>query len=152
MSLSSRNPKRKRGKPLEIAPWAEARPLKEYAVAAAYVGSAEHKDYMNPVLDEAPKPRAESDGSRCPEYPRDEWARFTASLRAAIEAGCVSGSDAGGWPRHVWGWHGGKLFQARHRTDPPGNRYKGWWIEAEERPKDPGGRLTALAQTLQGGS
>lgn len=147
-SMHARRTKRKLGKPLEIVAWDG--PLSTYAASADYVGSPEHKDYVNPVLNEPPKPRTESDGSRCPEYPKEAWPRFTASLRAAIEAGCVAGSDAGGWPRYVWGWHDGRLFQARHRTDPPGNRYKGWWITSEERPKDLGGRLTALAQVLQG--
>lgn len=149
MSLRHRKPKTKRGKPLEIHAWAGERPLDAYAEHAEYVGSPEHKDYMNPVLQEAPKPRPESDSSRCEEYPKEEWPRFTSSLRAAIRIGCVSGQDAEGWPRHVWGYHDGRLFQARHRTDPPGNRYKGWWIDDEERPEDPSDRLGALRAQLE---
>ncbi|NOY92746.1 MAG: hypothetical protein GXP55_16270 [Deltaproteobacteria bacterium] len=103
---------------------------------------------MNPVSDEPPRPRAESDCSRCERYPEEEWTRFTSSLRAAIRAGCVAAADANGFPRYVWGFHHGRLFQARHRTDPPGTRYKGWWIDPEERPKDPEGRLRGLLETL----
>lgn len=142
MALTPRSPKRRPGKPLRIEPWSSDRSPEEIGSDAEYVGSPEHKAYMNPVLAEAPHPR--SDASRCEEYPADEWPRFTASLRAAIRGGCVAGLDAGGWPRHVWGWHDGRSFQARHRTDPPGNRYKGWWIEAEEHPEDPEGRLERL--------
>ncbi len=142
MGLSARSPRRRPGKPLRVEPWASDRAPGEIGDQAEYVGSPEHKAYVNPVLGEAPQPR--SDASRCDEYAAEEWPRFTLSLRAAICAGCVSGVDAHGWPRHVWGWHDGRLFQARHRTDPPGNRYKGWWIEEEERPDDPEGRLDRL--------
>lgn len=147
MALTPRTPKkRERGKPLKIRPWAGATPLAELAELAEYVGSSEHKDYVNPVLGEPPA--RESDASRCEEYPADEWPRFTASLRRAIAAGCVAGEDANGFPRYVWGFHDSRMFQARHRTDPPGTRYEGWWIEEEEHPLDPGNRLSELrAQT-----
>ncbi len=135
---------RPRAKPLEIVPWQEPRSLESIATLAEYVGSPEHKTQTNPLTDEPPRPRAESDGSRCEEYPAEEWPGFTESLRAAIRGGCVAGTDAGEWPRYVWGFHRDRLFQARHRTDPPGNRYKGWWIEPEERPKDVDGRLASL--------
>jgi len=148
MSLKPRKTKRRRGKPLEIQGWTADRTLDSIAAEAEYVGSPEHKDYVNPITDEPPRPRAESDGSRCEEYPKKEWADFTASLRAAITAGCVAGCDAGDWPRYAWGWHKGRLFQARHRTEPPGNRYKGWWIDNEERPEDPERRLDALIRGL----
>ena len=152
MAPRPRRVERRRRKPLEILPWSVERSLDQAAGEAVYVGSAEHKHYVNPVADEPPHPRPESDASRCDEHPKDEWPRFTDSLRAAIRAGCVASADAGDWPRYVWGWHRGRLFQARHRTDPPGNRYKGWWIEPEERPKDPDRRLENLLVGLGGGS
>lgn len=145
MALKPRKKKPRRGKPLAIGPWEGKRSLAKVASEAEYVGAAEHKTQANP-LGEPPRPRAESDGSRCDEYPPEEWPRFTESLRAAIAAGCVAGCDVGDWPRYVWGWHKGRLFQARHRTDAPRNRYKGWWIEPEERPKDPEKKLQHLLE------
>lgn len=64
--------------------------------------------------------------------------------------GCTGDQlDHGGWPRYVWGWFDGKMFEARHRTDPPGNRYKGWLLEPDEGPEDPSGRLIALRERLE---
>jgi len=148
MALTPRKPRPKRGKPLSILDW-DGGPLDRFASEAEYLGSSEHKEYVNPVSGEPPHPRAESDCSRCEKYPKEEWVEFTDSLRAAIRMGCVASADANGFPRYVWGFHRGKLFQARHRTDPPGTRYKGWWITPEERPSDPGGRLRLLRETLE---
>ncbi len=143
MVLTART-KRPSGKPLEIEPWDDAR-LRHAASRATYVGSPEHKSYTNPVTNEPPGGRPPSDASKCPRYPREAFDAFTASLREAILAGCVCGDDEG-MPRYVFGVHEGRLFQARRRTDPPGDRYKGWWINDEEAPRDPEGRLDALGR------
>ena len=83
------------------------------------------------------------------EYPVEEWREFTLSLRLAIRSHCTSAAfDANGFPRYVWGLHRGRLFQARHRTDPPGTRYKGWWIDDEETPSDPDRKLAALRDAV----
>lgn len=143
-------------KPIAIAPWptSDTRTPDEVADEAVFVGSPEHKDYTNPVTDEPPYPRAESDGSRCKVYPKERWCEMTQALRDAIRARCTGSHfeplNGGGpetsnwWPRYVFGYFDGKLFQARRRTDPPGNRYKGWFIPDDERPDDPDGRLEAL--------
>lgn len=112
-----------------------------------YVGSPEHKTYVNPVSDEPPSLR--SDASRCESYPRDAWCRFTTLLRVAIELRCANGWDAEGRPKYVWGWCDGRAFQARRRTDPPGNKYKAWWIEPGEMPRDPDGKLEQLRAELE---
>jgi hypothetical protein len=159
-----RTPKVPTSKPIAIAPWpsSNTRTPAEVAAEVEFVGSPEHKDYVNPITRESPAPRAESDGSRCPSYEKERWAELTEALRAAVRAECTSalfeplmGGDASNenwWPRYVWGWFEGRLFQARRRTDPPGNRYKGWFIPTEQRPVDPHQRLEALRESIEGTS
>lgn len=154
--MKLRAPKKFTSKPIAIGPWPTASTRAPDMVAAEveFVGSPEHKDYVNPVTGEAPHPRAESDGARCPAFPTERWPEMTEALRAAVRAQCTSSAfdplEGGGeacvnwWPRYVFGWFDGKPFQARHRTDPPGNRYKGWFISGEQSPEDPDGRLAAL--------
>ncbi len=139
----------KKGKPLRIEGWVVQSDRDRAAAIVEYIGSPEHKTQKNPINGEPPAP---SDGSRCPGYPKSEWNRFTASLRAAVRAGCVSGSETtsqGDLPKYVWGWHGSEFFQARRRSDGSGVQYKGWWIdpnEASEMPLDPHKRLPVLVR------
>lgn len=149
-----RSPKFKKTgkKPVPLGPWpTEARSPEEVAAEVQYLGSPEHKDYANPINGEAPHQR--SDGFRCKTYPQEKWAEFTAALRAAVVARCTSAdfdpdqrpghARTEGWPRYVWGWFEGKVFEARHRTDPPGCYYKAYLLEPEQHPEDPEGRLAA---------
>lgn len=116
-----------------------------------YLGSPEHKTYSNPVNDEPPHARPLSDGARCDEYPKERWPEFTRLLRLAIESGCVSGVDGGRWPRKVWGFLDDRMFEARRRTEPPGTHYKGYLLDEDQRPRDPGNRLEALRARLARG-
>ncbi|MBI5515970.1 MAG: hypothetical protein HY909_19465 [Deltaproteobacteria bacterium] len=145
-------------KPVAIGSWpAEARTPDELAAEVQYLGSPEHKDYVNPVNREAPRQR--SDAFRCEEYPAEQWPRFTRLLQEAVRMQCTSAEfdpdqrpglgRPDGWPRYVWGWFKGALFQARHRTDPPGHFYKAWLLEPEDHPEDPDDRLGALRTRLE---
>jgi hypothetical protein len=140
-------------KPVPIGPWPEdARASAEVAAEVEYLGSPEHKDYVNPVNGEAPHQR--SDGFRCEEYPRERWADFTALLRRSVAAQVTSAEfdpdqrpgreRTNGWPRYVWGWFGERVFEARHRTEPPGTYYKAYLLEPEQHPEDPEARLAGL--------
>lgn len=135
-------------KPVPLGAWpAGARSPAAIAAEVQYLGSPEHKDYANPINGEAPHQR--SDGFRCAPYPAERWTEFTAALRAAVEAQCTSAAfdpdaeRADAWPRYIWGWFEGRVFEARHRTDPPGCYYKAYLLEPEQHPEDPEGRLAA---------
>ena len=140
-------------KPVPIGPWpTDARSAEEVASEVEYLGSPEHKDYVNPINGEAPHQR--SDGYRCAEYPADRWREFTSLLRDAVRAQCTSAlfdadqrpgqMRANGWPRYIWGWFEGRVFEARHRTDPPGCCCKAYLLDPEQIPADPEERLEAL--------
>ncbi len=145
MPLTPRRPKSPPSRPHAIEPCpAGVVPLDD----AVYVGSPEHKAYVNPVNGEIPAPRPR-DASLCERFPEGEWCVFTSMLREAIRAGCASDWDASGRPKYVWGWYKGRLFQARRRSEPSGNLYKGWWIEEWERPRDREGRLERLRARLE---
>jgi len=46
----------------------------------------------------------------------------------------------GGYPRYVWTWIDGQLYEARHINGPQGS-YKSYRLEEVERPLDPADRL-----------
>jgi len=69
--------------------------------------------------------------------------RNTEALREGIRRKCTSPVFEGGFPKYVWTWIDGVLYEARHINGPMGN-YKGYRIEAVERPIDPEGRLEWL--------
>jgi hypothetical protein len=64
----------------------------------------------------------------------------TRALRDGIRRRCVSQEFEGGYPKYVWTWVNGKLYEARHINGPRGT-YKGYKLEAVEHPSDPDGRL-----------
>jgi len=101
------------------------------ATEARYLGSIEHKAYASP----AGEPRPRHDASKCPRLPDERWADLTAALQMAIGLGCFSEAiDAGGFPRYVWGWFEGRLYEARHLSTPA-DAYKAYPIEAFELPE-----------------
>lgn len=100
-----------------------------------YVGSSEHKDYESP----AGPPALRSDAARCdPRY--TEFAPITAALREAIRRRCTGAQFEGSFPRYVWGWLDGRLYQARLINREQG-WYKAWPLEEAERPRDDEKRL-----------
>lgn len=124
----------RRKKRRTIAEWpAEEPPATVVAARVKYVGSAEHKDYPSP----AGVAGLRSDASRCPPYPQEQWPNLQQALRNAVERECVSREfDIGGFPRYVWGFFEGQLFEARHLGNQSGE-YKAYPLEEWERPSDP---------------
>ena len=101
---------------------------------ARYVGSPEHKSYPSA----AGPPALRSDATPCD--PDISVADIGSALAEGIRRGCVSAASEQGFPKFVWGWLGGDLYEARHINGPAGT-YKGYRIEEPERPLDHDGRL-----------
>ena len=99
------------------------------------MGSAEHKNYPSP----AGPPALRSDATPCD--PGLSFAHIGAALAEGIRRGCVSADTEQDFPKYVWGWLGGDLYEARHINGPAGT-YKGYKIEEPEYPRDPDGRLS----------
>jgi hypothetical protein len=125
-----------RSKHEAIAPWPEQQAApEEVAERVRYVGSSEHKDYPS----EAGPAALRSDAARC--EPRlTDFAAITPALQEAIRRRCTGAHFDGDFPRHVWGWLDGRLYEARLINKAQG-WYKAWPIEDVERPKDPQNRL-----------
>jgi hypothetical protein len=119
-----------------IRPWPDDHPPPdEVAEKAHYVGSSEHKDYQS----DAGPPALRSDAARCdPRY--TDFESITRALREAIRRRCSGAHFEGEFPRHVWGWLDGELYEARLINRARG-WYKAWPIEEAERPKDAEDRL-----------
>ena len=119
-----------------VGPWpAGHRPPNEVADSASYVGSAEHKD----VPSSAGSPALRTDASRCDPDIVD-FEEITGALRQAINRQCTSGLFEGDFPKYVWGWFRGRLYEARLTNRANGN-YKGYPLEPYEVPKDDEDRL-----------
>jgi hypothetical protein len=106
-----------------IRPWPKGLPPPEVvAERARYVSSSEHKDYES----DAGPPALRSDAARCdPRY--TDFEAITIAVREAIRRACSGSQFEGDFPRHVWGWFDGRLYEAR--------------LINAERPKDDEGRL-----------
>jgi hypothetical protein len=119
-----------------ISPWPDDHPQpEEVASRARYVGSSEHKDYES----DAGPAALRSDAARC-EPRHTDFVAITPALQEAIRRRCTGAQFEGEFPRHVWGWLGGRLYEARLINRAQG-WYKAWPIEDAERPKDDAGRL-----------
>ena len=119
-----------------IATWASNTPdFNEIASRSHYVGSAEHKRYPSP----AGNPALRSDASECDPRHTD-FQEITEVLREAIRRGCIGAIFEGSFPKYVWGWMDGQLYEARHINGPQGT-YKAYPLEDLERPKDESGLL-----------
>lgn len=129
MSSRFRRPKRRK-----IGPWPDdAAPPEDVARRARYVGSPEHK--RHPSEGRPPALRADV-LYPCEAEQTENVAGNTAALRRGIERRCTSAVFEGGFPRYVWTWMDGHLYEARHINGPPG-AYKGYRLEDIELPEDP---------------
>jgi hypothetical protein len=126
----------RRAKHERIFPWPDSQsPPGEVCQKASYVGSSEHKDYLSA----AGPPALRSDAARCdPRY--TDLAQITETLREAIRRECSGKQFDGEFPRHVWGWLDGQLYEARLINRSQG-WYKAWPLEESEWPRDDEGRL-----------
>jgi hypothetical protein len=127
-------PRHRRAKHQIISPWPSDKPTPaEVADRSEYVGSAEHKTYPST----AGPPALRSDATPCdPRY--QDFAPITAALREAIRRQCTSAVFIGDFPKYVWGWLDGELYEARHVQ---AGRYKGYAIGPIQRPQDNFDRL-----------
>jgi hypothetical protein len=128
-----RSQRHKRPRHRVISPWPEGMPAPEDVVARVrYVGSPEHKSYPSP----AGPPVLRSDASRCDPRPGYDAERFTEILQEGIRRRCIGAIFEGGFPKYVWGWVNGQLFEARHLNGPQGS-CKAYPLEDVEKPDDP---------------
>jgi hypothetical protein len=119
-----------------IAPWPEGKPNpSEIAERASYVGSAEHKAYPSP----AGHPALRSDASRCDPRHTD-FHQITLVLREGIRRCCTGAVFEGDFPKYVWGWLDGRLYEGRLVNQDQGT-YKGYPLEEIEHPVDKDGLL-----------
>lgn len=129
-----------RPKHREIHPWPEREQAVEIVAGTArYVGSAEHKGHWSP----GHQPRLRSDASECPPELTQDVEANTLRLRRGILSGCVGAAFENGFPKYVWVWVDGELWEARHIRGPVGT-YKAYGpLEPVVYPKDPCERLEA---------
>ena len=127
----------KRQKRRKIGKWPDGVGSPEQVAGKVrYVGSPEHKDHPSRVG----PPGLRSDATPCePRLTRD-LEKNTAALRRGIIERCTSSIFEGGFPKYVWTWIDGALYEARHINGPQGT-YKGYRLGPTEAPKDPEGRL-----------
>lgn len=120
----------------EISAWPAGKPgPNDVADRASYVGSAEHKSYPSP----AGHPALRSDASRCdPRY--TDFRAITRVVRQAIQRRCTSAIFEGDFPKYVWGWLDGQLYEARLINRQQGT-YKAYPLEHAEAPVDVAGLL-----------
>lgn len=135
-------------RPGDILPWPRTAPsLEEVASGLRYFGSAQHKRYPTSYPG-APALRAASTGQKdaveCEYWPEERWPDIEAALRRAVLAGCV-GVEESGFPRKVWGYFEGKLYEAR-QINPGYGQYKGY--QAVIPPLDRHARLEVLRREL----
>jgi hypothetical protein len=121
----------------EIAPGPDgAMAPEDVAEKASYVGSPEHKDHPSA----AGPPALRSDATPCAAHLTEDMTANTEALREGIRRCCTSATFEGAFPKYVWAWRDGELYEARHINGPQGT-YKAYHIEEVEYPRDPEGRL-----------
>ena len=132
--VRSDNMRHKRRKRHAIGSWTSGEITDRVARAARYVGSAEHKAYPS----SAGPPALRSDATPCD--PKLSFDNIRTALVEGIRRGCISAVMEQGFPKYVWGWIDGDLYEARHINGPAGT-YKGYRLLESEYPRDPMGRL-----------
>jgi len=127
----------RRNKRRRIGEWPAGVPSPdEVAGEVQYTGSPEHKSHPS----SAGPAGLRSDATPCdPQMSRD-IDRNTEALREGIRRQCVSDTFQGKFPKYVWSWIDGRLYEARHINGPQGE-YKGYRLEPPEYPHDPQGKL-----------
>jgi hypothetical protein len=101
-----------------------------------YVGSPEHKNHPSHVG----APALRSDATPCEPHLTKDLDGNTAALRRGIIERCTSSVFEGGFPKYVWTWLDGDLYEARHINGPQGT-YKGYKLKPIEFPIDRNDRL-----------
>ena len=127
----------KRHRRRKIGAWPEGvESPEEVAKKVRYVGSPEHKDHPSHVGG----PALRSDATPCEPHLTKDLEGNTAALRQGIVKRCASSVFEGGFPKYVWTWLDGDLYEARHINGPQGT-YKGYKLKPTEVPIDRNGAL-----------
>jgi len=127
----------KRHRRRKIGDWPEEMEAPEVvAEKVRYVGSAEHKSHPS----EAGGPALRSDATPCEPHLTKDLDGNTDALQEGIVRRRTSAVFEGGFPKYVWTWLDGDLYEARHINGPQGT-YKGYKLEPTEYPLDPDNRL-----------
>ncbi len=108
--------------------------LMHLAEQVEYHGSGEHKSHPSP----AGPPALRTDATPCD--PAIDWVDIGNALAEGVRRGCVSEATEQGFPKYVWAWLDGDLYEARHLNGFAG-KYKGYRLEPPEYPRDPDRRL-----------
>ena len=69
-----------------------------------------------------------------------DWAAISNALAEGVRRGCISEATEQRFPKYVWAWLGGDLYEARHLNGFAG-KYKGYRLEPPEYPRDSDHRL-----------
>ena len=120
----------KRRKRHAIGPQPSGETTERVACTARYVGSVEHKAYPS----SAGPPALRTDATPCD--PKLSFDNIRTALVEGIRRGCVSTAMEQGFPKYVWGWLDGDLYEARHINGPGRNVRR-----LQAHPRDPMGRL-----------
>ena len=118
------------GRKKRIGAWRAEQTPQAAARKVRYVGSAEHKDYPSC----AGPPALRRDATPC-EHGVD-FAHIGGILRYAIRRGCIGEEFEQGFPKYVWGWLKGSLYEARLVNAPMGT-YKAYRLGQAQYPDDP---------------
>ena len=108
--------------------------LAHLAEHVEYHGSSEHKSYPS----RAGPPALRTDATPCD--PDIDWVDISNALAEGVRRGCISEATEQGFPKYVWAWLCGDLYEARHLNGFAGN-YKGYRLEPPEYPRDSDHRL-----------
>ena len=116
----------KRNKQRSLGEWPkDALAPKSVADKASYIGSPEHKSYPSKA---GPPALRASDATRCDPKYKDKEEDITQALQKAINKKAVCGTFEDGFPKYVWGYLDGDLYEARHINGPVGT-YKAYKLE-----------------------
>lgn len=124
---------RQRNKRRQLLQGFDNETLFEISKKVSYVGSPEHKDWRNPLIDPQ-SPRLRSDASACPREITDRNA-VTEWLRSAILSGQIGSPVEGEFPRYVWYRHNDTLYEGRLVNKESG-QYKGYPLGEDEGPQN----------------
>lgn len=108
--------------------------LAKLADQVQYHGSSEHKAHPSP----AGPPALRSDATPCD--PGIGWQDINDALAEGVRNGCISEMIEQGFPKYVWWWLDGDLYEARH-LNGFGGHYKGYRLEPPDYPQDSDRRL-----------
>lgn len=102
---------------------------------AFYRGSGRHKSYPSPSKEWVINTK--TDLAKCDKFSEKDWPKLQQTLRAAIRAGCTSGTSDDAFPFRAWAYINNVLHEAR-RTNTETGEYHAFPLDYKEHhPQDP---------------